>query len=71
MKVPAKPTPAHMLDEARDAARAYQAMCAICRISGRPTVKLFKRLEKARAAINRWDAHEEQPSAKPAEEKAE
>jgi hypothetical protein len=57
-KVPEKPTHTHLLDEARDAARAYQAMCAVYRIGGRPTEALFKRLEKAHAAIDRWNEAE-------------
>lgn len=55
MKVPTKPTHTHLLDEARDAARAYQAMCAIYRIGGRPTEALFSRLKTAHEAIARWN----------------
>lgn len=58
MKVPEKPTHTYLLDEARHAARTYQQMCAIYRIGGRPSEALFKRLAKAHAAIDRWNAAE-------------
>lgn len=60
MKVPEppKPTHSHLLDEARDAARAYQMLSAHLRIGKTPSEALFKRLEKAKAAINRWNETE-------------
>ncbi len=62
MKVPEpkKPTHSHLIDEARDAARAYQTLCAHLRIGKSPSEALFKRLEKARKAINRWNGFEDE-----------
>lgn len=59
MKVPeTKPTHSYLIDEARDAARAYQQLAMCYRIGKTPSEALFKRLEKAKAAINRWDEKE-------------
>lgn len=49
-----KPIHSHLLDEARDAAKAYQELCNHYFTGTTPSEELFRRLAKARKAISRW-----------------
>lgn len=55
MKVPTKPTVTHLIDEAREAAKAFHDLSECERHGQVPSDTLISQLVKSRQAMLRWE----------------